>query len=238
MPRTTGPSKTVLVVEDEAAIRAMLRVALEIADYGCIEAKDAYEAQAVLADALPDLVLLDWMLPEVSGIELLRRWRRRAETHDLPVIMLTAKAEEESMIRGLEAGADDYVPKPFSPRELLARIKTILRRVDAAPAEAPISLGGLVMDPAARAVTIGGQLLGLGPTEYRLLEFFLTHQGRAYTRGQLLDNVWGGKVRIDERTIDVHIRRLRKALAPHGYADCVQTVRGYGYRFGRDSSAA
>jgi len=226
-------TKTVLIVDDEPAIRDMLKVALEMAEYRCLEAKNAYEAQVNITDHSPDLVLLDWMMPEVTGIELLRRWRRNPETKDVPVIMLTAKAEEENLVKGLDTGADDYISKPFSPRELVARIRAIFRRVEAESNDAPISIGDLVMDPAARAVTIAGEPVNLGPTEYRLLEFFLFHQNRAYTRDQLLNNVWGSNVYIDERTIDVHIRRLRKALAPHGYDNCVQTVRGFGYRFTR-----
>lgn len=228
-------SKTVLIVDDEPAIRDMLKVALEMAEFSCIEAKNAYEAQVSITDFSPDLVLLDWMMPEVSGIELLRRWRRNPETKDIPVIMLTAKAEEENLVKGLDTGADDYIAKPFSPRELVARIKALFRRVESESSDAPITIGELVMDPAARAVTIAGQPVSLGPTEYRLLEFFLFHQNRAYTRDQLLNNVWGSNVYIDERTIDVHIRRLRKALAPHGYDNCVQTVRGFGYRFTKAS---
>ena len=224
-------NKTILIVDDEAPIRDMLRVALEMSDFECLEAQNAYEAQVMVTDFNPDLVLLDWMMPEVSGIELLRRWRRNAETQNLPVIMLTAKAEEESSVRGLDSGADDYMTKPFSPRELVARIKSLLRRVGGTSESGPIMVGELMMDPVARVVTIAGETVSIGPTEYRLLEFFLTHQNRAYTRDQLLNNVWGANVYIDERTIDVHIRRLRKALAPHGYDGCVQTVRGFGYRF-------
>jgi len=224
-------TKTVLVVDDESAIRDMLKVALEMADFRCLEAKNAYEAQISITDFSPNLVLLDWMMPEVSGIELLRRWRRHPETKDIPVIMLTAKSEEENMVKGLDSGADDYITKPFSPRELVARIKTIMRRIDAGSDESPVVIGEMVMDPAARSVTIANEPVSLGPTEYRLLEFFLSHQNRAYTRDQLLNNVWGANVYIDERTIDVHIRRLRKALAPQGYDECVQTVRGFGYRF-------
>lgn len=224
-------TKTVLVVDDESAIRDMLKVALEMADFRFLEAKNAYEAQILMTDFSPDLVLLDWMMPEVNGIELLRRWRRDRETKNIPVIMLTAKAEEENLVKGLGSGADDYITKPFSPRELVARIKTIMRRMDSDGEDTPVVVGDMVMDPVARAVTIGNEPVALGPTEYRLLEFFLSHQNRAYTRDQLLNNVWGSNVYIDERTIDVHIRRLRKALAPQGYDHYVQTVRGFGYRF-------
>lgn len=228
-------TKTVLIVDDEAAIRDMLKIAMEMADFRCLEAKNAYEAEVSLTDFSPDLIILDWMMPEVSGVELLRRWRRQPETKDIPVIMLTAKAEEENLVKGLDAGADDYITKPFSPRELVARIKTILRRVDSGGDESPVIVGDMVMDPVARAVTVSGEPVSLGPTEYKLLEFFFAHQNRAYTRDQLLNNVWGSNVYIDERTIDVHIRRLRKALAPNGYDNYVQTVRGFGYRFAAPS---
>lgn len=228
-------NKTILIVDDEAAIRDMLKIALEMADFRCLEAKNAYEAQICLTDDSPDLVLLDWMMPEVTGIELLRRWRRQEETKDIPVIMLTAKAEEDSTIKGLDAGADDYISKPFSPRELVARINTLLRRTDQGQSESALVAGALVMDPVSRNLTIGDKLISLGPTEYRLLEFFLNHQNRAYTREQLLNNVWGANVYIDERTIDVHIRRLRKAISVQGYDSCVQTVRGFGYRFSQEA---
>lgn len=228
-------NRTILIVDDEAAIRDMLKISLEMAEFKCLEAKNAYEAQICLTDNRPDLVLLDWMMPEVSGIELVRRWRRQEDTRDIPVIMLTAKAEEDSTVKGLDSGADDYITKPFSPRELIARINTLLRRVDDGQPEATLSAGDLVMDPVGRNVTIADQSVSLGPTEYRLLEFFLKHQNRAYTREQLLNNVWGANVYIDERTIDVHIRRLRKAISINGYENCVQTVRGFGYRFSHEA---
>lgn len=227
--------KTILIVDDEKPIRDMLKVALDMADFDCLEAANAKEAQICIADHMPDLVLLDWMMPEVSGIELLRRWRRDELTRSLPVILLTAKGEEDSTIKGLDTGADDYVSKPFSPRELVARIRSLLRRAVPEGDEAPLFAGGLIMDPVSRAVTIEGDPVTLGPTEYRLLEFFLAHPNRAYTRNQLLNNVWGSNVYIDERTIDVHIRRLRKAIAMHGYDACVQTVRGFGYRFSQEA---
>lgn len=226
-------NKTILIVDDEQAIREMLRVALEMAGFYCLEAKNAYEAQIAITDTPPDLVLLDWMMPEVSGIELVRRWRRHEDTASIPVIMLTAKVEEENTIQGLESGADDYISKPFSPRELIARISALLRRTE--PAEKTIQVGELVIDPVCREVSVAGTPIALGPTEYRLLEFFLTHQNRAYTREQLLNSVWGANVYIDERTIDVHIRRLRKALSLSGYDVCVQTVRGFGYRFSQQA---
>ena len=227
--------KTVLIVDDEPAIRDMLKVALEIADFNCIEAKNAYEAQVAVTDHKPDLVLLDWMMPEVSGIELLRRWRQHEETANLPVIMLTAKAEEDNAIRGLDTGADDYISKPFSPRELASRIRALVRRTQPESSEDLIRMGDLSIDPVSRRAAIKDQIVSLGPTEYRLLEFFMKHPDRAFTREQLLNKVWGPNVYIDERTIDVHIRRLRKALSIDGYENSIQTVRGFGYRFSQEA---
>ncbi|SHM23132.1 phosphate regulon transcriptional regulator PhoB [Vreelandella subglaciescola] len=223
-------AKTVLLVEDEAPIRDMIAVALEMADYRVLEADNVQDAHAMVVDHRPDLVLLDWMLPGASGIELARRLKRDTATAELPIIMLTAKSEEDNKIQGLEAGADDYITKPFSPRELVARLKAVLRRTTPQGVEDAIEIDGLRLDPVSHRVSIHGQLLDLGPTEYRLLQFFITHQERVYTRGQLLDQVWGGNVYVEERTVDVHIRRLRKALGqPH--QALVQTVRGTGYRF-------
>lgn len=227
--------KTVLIVDDEPAIRDMLKVALEIADFNCIEAKNAYEAQVAVTDHKPDLVLLDWMMPEVSGIELLRRWRQHEETANLPVIMLTAKAEEDNAVRGLDTGADDYISKPFSPRELASRIRALVRRTQPETSEDLIRMGDLSIDPVSRRAAINDQVVSLGPTEYRLLEFFMKHPDRAFTREQLLNKVWGPNVYIDERTIDVHIRRLRKALSIDGYENSIQTVRGFGYRFSKEA---
>lgn len=222
-------AQTVLLVEDEVSIREMLAVALEMADYRVLEAGNAQDAHAMIVDQRPDLVLLDWMLPGVSGIELARRLKRDAATAELPIIMLTANSEEDNKVQGLEAGADDYITKPFSPRELMARLKAVLRR--AAPeGESVIEVAGLRLDPVSHRVSVDGEPLELGPTEYRLLQFFMTHLERVYTRSQLLDQVWGGNVYVEERTVDVHIRRLRKALGqPH--QALVQTVRGTGYRF-------
>jgi len=227
--------KTVLIVDDEAAIREMLKVALEIAEFDCIEAKNAYEAQVAVTDQRPDLVLLDWMMPDVSGLELLRRWRQNEETASLPVIMLTAKAEEENTVKGLDTGADDYISKPFSPRELASRIKALMRRTQPDAPEDMLRTADLAIDPVSRRVTIKDQPIALGPTEYRLLEFFMTHPDRAFTREQLLNKVWGANVYIDERTIDVHIRRLRKALSIDNYENTIQTVRGFGYRFSKEA---
>ncbi|MGQ7246186.1 phosphate regulon transcriptional regulator PhoB [Halomonas sp. V046] len=223
-------AKTVLIVDDEAPIREMIAVALEMADYRVLEADNAQAAHAIIVDHLPDLVLLDWMMPGTSGIELARRLKREEATAELPIIMLTAKGEEDNKIQGLESGADDYITKPFSPRELVARLKAVLRRATPRGIEDPVEVEGLMLDPVSHRVSVEGKSLEMGPTEYRLLQFFMTHQERAYTRGQLLDQVWGGNVYVEERTVDVHIRRLRKALGePH--QQLIQTVRGTGYRF-------
>jgi two-component system phosphate regulon response regulator PhoB len=223
--------RTILIVDDEAAIRDMLRVALEMADYQVLEAGNAQEAHSLIIDEKPDLILLDWMMPGTSGLELARRLKRDEVTAAIPLIMLTAKGEEDNKIQGLEVGADDYITKPFSPRELVARLKAVLRRTDPPTNAAPIQVQGLCLDPASHRVTINNQSIEMGPTEYRLLAFFLSHQERAYTRSQLLDHVWGGNVYVEERTVDVHIRRLRKALTVDGHEDLIQTVRGTGYRF-------
>ena len=224
-------TKTILVVDDESSIRDMLRIALEMAEYQVIEAADAQTAHALIIDRRPDLILLDWMLPGTSGIELARRLKKEELTQGTPIIMLTAKGEEDNKIQGLETGADDYITKPFSPRELVARLKAVLRRTDSLSEASPINIQGLVFDPQSHRVTINETPVQMGPTEYRLLEFFLTHQERVYSRGQLLDHVWGGNVYVEERTVDVHIRRLRKALSVDGHEKLIQTVRGAGYRF-------
>jgi two-component system phosphate regulon response regulator PhoB len=226
--------KTILIVDDEAPIREMIAVALEMAGYECLEAANSQEALAIIVDRQPDLLLLDWMLPGGSGIELARRLKRDELTAEIPIIMLTAKGEEDNKIQGLEVGADDYITKPFSPRELVARLKAVLRRAGPADSEAPLEIDGLLLDPLSHRVTIDGEPADMGPTEYRLLQFFMTHQERAYTRGQLLDQVWGGNVYVEERTVDVHIRRLRIALGKT-YENLVQTVRGTGYRFSTKS---
>ena len=228
--------KRILIVEDEPAIRDMVAFALRKGEYDPVHAGDAREAQAAIADRVPDLILLDWMLPGTSGLELARRWRREALTREVPIIMLTARGEENDRVGGLEAGVDDYVVKPFSARELLARIRAVLRRSREDDEDGSVSVGGLRIDGAAHRVFArngGGedQPVQIGPTEYRLLHFFMTHAERVYSRTQLLDHVWGGSVYVEERTVDVHIRRLRKTLAPHGRDGMVQTVRGTGYRF-------
>lgn len=222
--------KRVLIVDDEAPIREMLTLALEMAGYDCLEADNAQSALSQVVDTRPDLILLDWMMPGTSGIELARRLKKDPLTSDIPVIMLTAKGDEDNKVQGLEAGADDYITKPFSPRELVARLKAVLRRTSPEGEDAVVKVDGLTMDPISHRVTAEGKPLEMGPTEFKLLNFFMTHQDRAFSRGQLLDYVWGGNVYVEERTVDVHIRRLRKALG-EDYAPLVQTVRGMGYRF-------
>lgn len=224
-------NKRILVVEDEPAIREMLGQALARADYDVVAAEDVGAARLALADRLPDLILLDWMLPDVSGVEFARALKRDAATRDVPIIMLTARVEEDDKVRGLDAGADDYVTKPFSQRELLARIAALLRRTAPGGVDERMTAGALELDLAAHRVSAGGEPVALGPTEYRLLSFLMTHPDRVYSRGQLLDRVWGGNVYVEERTVDVHIRRLRKALEPSGTDGLIQTVRGAGYRF-------
>jgi two-component system phosphate regulon response regulator PhoB len=220
----------ILIVDDEAAIRDMVCLALRQADYECLQAADAQQAQEQLQRELPDLVLLDWMLPGTSGVEFARRLRREKTTAHLPIIMLTARAQEEDKVKGLDTGADDYVTKPFSPRELLARIKALLRRSAPLAVDLPVEIDGLSLDPGTHRVQARGREIELGPTEFRLLHFFMTHPERVHSRERMLDNVWGTNVYIDERTIDVHIRRLRKALATSGHDRMIQTVRGAGYR--------
>ncbi|MBX2809895.1 MAG: phosphate regulon transcriptional regulator PhoB [Cellvibrionaceae bacterium] len=229
--------KTILIVDDEAAIRDMLRLALEMANYRCLDAADAQEAHTIIINEKPSLILLDWMLPGTSGIALARRLKKDELTAAIPIIMLTAKSEEDNKIQGLEIGADDYITKPFSPRELVARLKAVLRRTNDTDGSSTIDVEGLRMDTANHLVTINEQAVQMGPTEYRLLAFFLTHQNRVYTRGQLLDHVWGSNVYVEERTVDVHIRRLRKALQNDQYDRFIQTVRGAGYRFSTKQTA-
>ena len=221
--------QSILVIDDEPAIRDMLQIALDAAGFKVGLAEDAKQAYPIIIDTPPDLILLDWMMPGTSGIELLRRLRR--DEINVPVIMLTAKVEEASKIAGLDSGADDYIAKPFSPRELVSRVKAILRRTSEDSMKEVIFAGALKLNQLNRRVNIGDTLVSLGPTEYKLLQFFLTHQDRVYTRDQILDNVWGRNVYLDERTVDVHIRRLRKAISIAGHENYVQTVRGAGYRF-------
>lgn len=228
---TIMPRHTILVVDDEPSIREMLVISLESAGYNVLQAENAKTAHSLVLDKHPDLILLDWMMPVTTGLELLRRLKRDEMTDHIPVIMLTAKAEESSKISGLDSGADDYIAKPFSPRELLSRIKAILRRVSREELKNTIVVGGLEFDPLEHRISIAGNLINLAPTEFRLLQFFLTHQERVYSRDQILDYVWGKNVYLDERTVDVHIRRLRKAISVAGHDEYVQTVRGAGYRF-------
>lgn len=224
---------TVLIVDDEFAIRDMLRMALELAEFRCIEAQDIQSAYQLIVDERPAIVLLDWMLPGGSGLELMRRLKREELTRDMPVIMLTAKTAEDNVIQGLDVGADDYITKPFAPRELIARIKAQLRRSGGGAEGEKIQVADLLLDNESKRVFIADKPVEMGPTEFNLLQFFMSHPERAYTRGQLLDQVWGANVYVEERTVDVHIRRLRKALqSPSGdYSNLIQTVRGTGYRF-------
>ena len=224
-------AKQILVVEDERPIREMIAFGLRRAGFEVREAADAQAGRAEVANRRPDLLLVDWMLPDTSGLEFTRALKRDRETRELPVIMLTARAEEGDKVAGLEGGADDYITKPFSPRELLARINAVLRRTTPVEGTERIDVEGLVLDQSSQRVSSGERTVALGPTEYRMLAFFMTHPERVYTREQLLDRVWGGNVYVEERTIDVHIRRLRKALEEYGYDRLIQTVRGSGYRF-------
>ncbi len=219
------------MVEDEPALREMLRLSLEGQGFAVRTCADATQAWRSLGEELPDLLLLDWMLPDVSGLDLLRRLRREEPTRELPVILLTARGEEEARVRGFAAGADDYVPKPFSPRELAARIRAVLRRAAPHVAGGRLAYAGLVLDPASCRVTAHGREVTLGPTEFRLLHFLMGHPERAFTRSQIVNRVWGSAAEVEERTVDVYMRRLRKALGPTGHDRLVQTVRGVGYRF-------
>lgn len=228
-------SMKILLIDDECAIRDMVRMGLELAGFTCVEAGDTRHALTMVHDEKPDLILLDWMLPGGSGVEFLRRLKKDDLARSVPVIMLTAKTTEDNKIQGLEAGADDYIAKPFAPRELVARINAVLRRFSDPVSEDVIEVGGLRLDNVSHRVTVDSQAVKMGPTEYKLLNFFMTHQERVYSRSQLLDHVWGSNVYVEERTVDVHIRRLRKALdsmsSQTNYGALVQTVRGAGYRF-------
>lgn len=224
-------STTILVIEDEPAIQELIAVNLSFAGHKVLRAFDAEQAQTLIRAELPDLILLDWMLPGVSGITLAKQLRSEDRTSQVPLIMLTAKGAEEDKVEGLEAGADDYITKPFSPKELMARIKAVLRRRAPQLTDDVIKIGTLTLDPATHRVTGDDLALSVGPTEFRLLHFFMTHTERVFSRTQLLDQVWGDHVFVEERTVDVHIRRLRKALEPGGYDAHIETVRGAGYRF-------
>src|SRR5690554_3339807 len=227
---------TVLVVEDDEAIRDMIVFNLERSGYRVLEAGDCQSGRVLIADELPDLVLLDWMLPDTSGVELARSLRRDELTREIPIIMLTARSMEDDKVRGLDSGADDYVTKPFGARELIARINALLRRTAPGGADELVEAGDLKLNTASYRVTGNGKPIELGPTEFRMLRFFMTHPDRVYSRSQLLDRVWGGGVYIEERTVDVHVLRLRKALAPLGFDRYLQTVRGAGYRFSADQT--
>ncbi len=224
----------ILIVDDEEAIRKMVCLAITEAGYDCIEAADTSQAQARILAETPDLVLLDWMLPGVSGVEYARRMRREKLTARLPVILLTARAEEEDKMRGFDSGADDYITKPFSARELIARIRALLRRTTPHTMDKAVEVDGLSLDPVTHRVSAGGQTVGLGPTEFRLLHFFMANPERVHSRERLLNGVWGNNVYVEERTVDVHIRRLRRALETSGHDRLIQTVRGAGYRFSAD----
>ncbi|MDX1625105.1 MAG: phosphate regulon transcriptional regulator PhoB [Wenzhouxiangellaceae bacterium] len=223
--------RTILVVEDDDAILELVTFNLSRAGYRVVQARSCQEARVEVAEQRPDLVILDWMLPDTSGVEFARSLRRDDLTREIPVIMLTARSTEEDKIRGLDSGVDDYVTKPFSARELVARIRAVLRRAAPEGGDDEVGAGSLVLNLASHRVLADGTPVELGPTEYRMLKFFMTHQDRVYSRSQLLDQVWGSGVYVEERTVDVHILRLRKALAPFGCDKYLQTVRGAGYRF-------
>jgi len=227
--------KRILIVEDEASIRDMVAFALRKAGMEPVHAADARAAQLAIAEKVPDLILLDWMLPGLSGLDLARRLRKEQISREVPIIMLTARGEEMDRVNGLEAGVDDYIVKPFSSRELVARIRAVLRRSPGGDGEGIVELGKLRIDEPAHRVFADGSAVPIGPTEYRLLHFFMTHADRVYSRTQLLDHVWGSSVYVEERTVDVHIRRLRKTLEPFGLDGMVQTVRSAGYRFSAES---
>ncbi|MBG3011753.1 phosphate regulon transcriptional regulator PhoB [Proteus faecis] len=224
-------ARRILVVEDETAIREMICFVLEQNGFQPIEAEDYDSALSFLIDPYPDLVLLDWMIPGGSGLQIIKQMKRESNTRDIPIIMLTAKGEEEDKVQGLETGADDYVIKPFSPKELVARVKAILRRLSPMSAEDIIEFNGLGLDPVSHRVTSQDKPIDMGPTEFKLLHFFMTHPERVYSREQLLNYVWGTNVYVEDRTVDVHIRRLRKAIEEDGHDKMIQTVRGTGYRF-------
>ena len=221
----------ILIVEDEAAVRQMVCMALSRENYECLEAADATQAQARILEATPDLMLLDWMLPGLSGVEYARRLRTEKLTRDIPIIMLTARTEEEDKVRGLQSGVDDYITKPFSMRELTARIKALLRRAAPHNDDKAIEIAGLQLDPVTHRILVHGESIKLGPTEFRLLHFLMSHPENVHSRERLLNSVWGKGIYVEERTVDVHIRRLRKALAISGHDRLIQTVRTAGYRF-------
>jgi two-component system, OmpR family, phosphate regulon response regulator PhoB len=224
-------SASILVVEDEPAIQELISVTLTRNGHSVTRTANAAEAYRAVSEALPDVILLDWMLPDGSGLAIARRLRSEARTREVPIIMLTARAADDDKVAGLDSGADDYVTKPFSPRELEARIQAVLRRRTPQLSKEAVEIEGLVLNPATRTVTGTGERLKMGPTEFELLHFFMTHPDRVYGRAQILDQVWGDHVFLEDRTVDVHIRRLREALSPSGHDKFVETVRGAGYRF-------
>jgi len=224
-------SRTILLVEDEAPIRDMLSFVLEQSGFNIVEAEDFDLGLEKIQEPYPDLILLDWMLPGGTGVQFAKKLKQHEFAKDIPLIMLTARSEEDDKIRGLEAGADDYITKPFSPKELVARIKAVMRRVTPTSKEEPIEYNKLKLDPVSHRVTSNDEALDMGPTEFKLLHFFMSHPERVYSREQLLDNVWGTNVYVEDRTVDVHIRRLRKAISEDGHDTMIQTVRGAGYRF-------
>ena len=224
-------SRRVLVVEDETPIREMLCFVLEQNGFEPVEAADFAQGVARVTEPFPDLILLDWMLPGGSGIQFIKQMKQDELTRQIPIIMLTARGEEEDKVRGLEVGADDYITKPFSPKELTARLKAVVRRAVPTATEGVVEVQGVRLDPVSHRVSVNEQVLDLGPTEFRLLHFFMTHPERVYSREQLLNNVWGTNVYVEDRTVDVHIRRLRKAISLAGHDELIQTVRGSGYRF-------
>jgi len=221
----------ILVVEDETPIREMITFVLEQNGFNSVEAVDIKQAKEKIVEPYPDLILLDWMLPGGSGVKLAKELKQSEYSRNIPIIMLTARADEDDKVKGLDAGVDDYVTKPFSPKELIARIKAVIRRVSPTILAEKVEFHGLKLDPVSHHVTINEAALDLGPTEFRLLHFFMTHTERVYSREQLLDNVWGTNVYVEDRTVDVHIRRLRKAISGFGHENFIQTVRGAGYRF-------
>jgi two-component system, OmpR family, phosphate regulon response regulator PhoB len=229
-------TSTILVVEDEPAIAELIAVNLSFAGHKVLRAADARQGRTLITAELPDLILLDWMLPDKSGIEFARELRREERTREVPVIMLTARTDEQDKVDGLEAGADDYITKPFSPKELLARIKAVLRRRAPQLTDDTVQVQGLMLDPVTHRITGNNKILDMGPTEFRLLHFFMTHPERVHSRTQLLDQVWGDHVFVEERTVDVHIRRLRQALTASGHEHLIETVRGAGYRFNANHS--
>ena len=225
---------TILVVEDDPELQEILSLNLQNAGYKVLRAASVRQAETLLGTTVPQMMLLDWMLPDTTGLSFARKLRSDQRTASMPIILLTGRGHESDKITGLEAGADDYCIKPFSPRELLARIKAVMRRCSPQHADVAVEVAGLRLDPAARRIVGNGRDIDLGALEFRMLRFFMTHPGRVYSRTQLLDEIWGNNVYVEERTVDVHIRRLRQALEPTGHKDLLETVRGVGYCFRRD----